>query len=585
MEELAGPEGCVLRNLLAVAEFYDPEHASFETISPLEERASLATLTALLILAYPEVHWALWTPYRPPGRSLSHFHFISLAEGLRGVVRAQFAGYVPLFDPAGLREGLRSGIWQALGLGRITSDGARFPQRQRVAAVVDEEAAYAYFNSLVAFRCGYRAWPIMSFRCAEMASNIAAGEAGSSGSEEFALLFEDVYLNFPDRAQSFQWDTKAIGLEDEQRRLSSLEFRDRRLPGLEPGHKRVAVTIGPGRMPRARKLWLENRRYLRGKSYSAPELRKPIAGMYRLLRQADMWDRRRGRAELADGFNWPPALREGPSGELPSHSTPGRLLMVAQRLLSRSNRILAQCRSVPDAVHAAVLAIEAKELLCNLTPTTAFEALALQHEAEAVAESLFLGVQYNLDLRDRLREVRYEIESICERLDPRGFPRSTINAELAIVEGLAKRFRELNQVEEELACLAKARKLRFQFWARESLWRWPLWHLVLKPIAFGLSSVPRFLAVVAAVIGGFAFLYWGTAALAGRSDLARPLPSLAASAYFTFTLQPAECWASLFPPGSTAAWWWHLLLAFHGAVSFANLGILVSHLYMIVSRR
>ena len=591
MEDLAGPNGCGLRNALVLTDLYDPEHSSLETISPLEERAAPgATLAALLVLAYPEVHWAFVTPYQAPSEAIAKYHFVSLASGLAEVMKARVAGYIPLFDPAGLREEFRARVWEALSATSTDDDRARFPRRQQVAGVLDEELAYVYLSGLAAFRCGYRVWPLAAFRSAKagVRADHERGREQGEG-ERFALLFEDVFLNFADRPLSFVNDPVGTGLDPEERRLSCLEFRDRLLGCLEPVTRRVLVTIGPRHTRGGREAWARNRRYLNGKPYPSCEVYKPIAGIHRLLREAGIWDRRRRRPNLAPGFSWPPDPETSLSPELPSHSAPGRVLMVTDLLLARSRRILSSCMSVEDAVHAAALAIEAKELLCNLTPTTALEALALQHEAEVLTESLFIGVQYNLDVQDRLREIEREVRAICQRFNPSGFRRSVLNARLTIAERLAKRFRDMNQVEEELACLAEARRLRFEFWVQERPWRQPL-RPVLWWIAFAMTSIPKFLLTVAISVGLFSLMYYAFAQWAGKSSLANAWSCLAQSAFFTFTLQPTEEWANLFGDcRQAAAIWqcaaWQLAMAFHGAVSFLNLGLLVSHLYMIVSRR
>jgi len=217
-----------------------------------------------------------------------------------------------------------------------------------------------------------------------------------------------------------------------------------------------------------------------------------------------------------------------------------------------------------DAVHAAVLAIEAKEPLRYQTPTTTLEAIALQHEAEAVAESLFLGVEYNLDLKQRFREIESEVAVTSKWFHRSRSKRSLLNAQLTIVERLASRFRGLNQIEEEMVCLARARQLRFDFWIREKPWRWVLWPF-LRYIAFALSSLPRFSAAVAGTILVFGAVYVRFASWAGQDEWTRlgtfekALSSLAASAFFTFTLQPADGWSQLFTCHPVRGALWNLL--------------------------
>ena len=73
-------------------------------------------------------------------------------------------------------------------------------------------------------------------------------------------------------------------------------------------------------------------------------------------------------------------------------------MIIAEKLMERSRRLLKNSESVIDAIHAATLALEAKELLACKTPTKSLEALSLQHQAEVEAESMFYGVEYDLDV-------------------------------------------------------------------------------------------------------------------------------------------------------------------------------------------
>ena len=258
------------------------------------------------------------------------------------------------------------------------------------------------------------------------------------------------------------------------------------------------------------------------------------------------------------------------------HSAPGALLLVAQSLLSRARRCLEGCGSPDDAVVAATLALDAKELLAYRTPTTALEALALQHEAEVTAESMFLGVEYNIEVNDRLYEIRREVKAISQWFAPSRRQRSELNARLTIIERLAKRFSDLHQIDEEMACLAEARRLRFEFWVREKPYRWIFWP-VLRYVAFALSSLGKFALGVAAWVLVFAGIHYLLHTAPGAAAEASFPHALASSAYFFATLQPCG--------GIGHSTMIDAVLAFQGFVAFLNLGLLISHLYLTVSRR
>lgn len=577
LEEHVGDCGNELRSALTIIDLYDRDCPCFEAVSPLEQNISEGvTLAALLVLAFPEVHWVFATPYSPPDdMRFVQAHILSLDRGIEAAVEAWNMGYLPLFDASGLRDRLRSTIWKRLLPSRNSERSATVPRRQHLAVAVDEEEAYTFFNGLAAFRSGYRVCGISTWRAMVkgfMGDAQGTDPAGRKGSA--TLAFEDVYLNFPDRPETFG--------SDREQRLSSLEFRDGQCGDLEPTERRVLVTVGHHSDGDRRWIWDRNREYLAAKSYKHSFVYKPVTGLYRLLRDAGLWNRAKGKPRAADGYYWPAKEVQFDPEAIVTHSAPGRILMIAECLIRRASRILKECTTVRDAVHAAVLAIEAKELLGCATPTTALEALALQHEAEVVAESLFIGVEYNLDLNNRFDEIEEEAEAVSRWFHKSRRRRSVLNAQLTIVERLANRFRALNQIEEELACLAKARRLRFDFWVREKPWpwRWAMW-LPLRYVAFALSSLPAFATAVALWVVVFAGVYWiAEFPGLGPNDLGG---YLSASAFFTFVLEPP---LDLHDPESPVNLFrWYSILAAQGAISFTNLGLLLSHLYMIVSRR
>ena len=100
----------------------------------------------------------------------------------------------------------------------------------------------------------------------------------------------------------------------------------------------------------------------------------------------------------------------------PTHSAPGRLVEVANVLIARARWLcqLADSTGSPlPAIRAAVLAKDAQELLLSRTPTTSVMAIELRHEAEMRAESMFAGVVLSEeDVRDRIEEIREEVEQV-----------------------------------------------------------------------------------------------------------------------------------------------------------------------------
>jgi hypothetical protein len=99
-----------------------------------------------------------------------------------------------------------------------------------------------------------------------------------------------------------------------------------------------------------------------------------------------------------------------------AHSAPGRIVEVANVLLLRATRLseLSNELSSPlPAIRAAVLARDAKELLAGKTPTTAITAIEAQHSAEIRAECHFAGVVLSTNaVESRMREVRREVREL-----------------------------------------------------------------------------------------------------------------------------------------------------------------------------
>ena len=564
----------VLRDAVALIEFCSPTCRGWENVALLHESDGAAlSVAGLLMFAFPEIHWFLQTPYSAPDVYIARAHVVSAGCDAPVLVAKHAAGCLSLFDPAGLRQRLRLCLHVAADEAKDEHQQSVYRIREEVAAVIDEEETYAYFNSLALFRSGYRSLAVTRWR--SMREWLSDGEERAPHSP--AVSFEDLYLSFPDRPQY---------LHQKKLRLSLLRSRDRVFERLGSVKRRNFVTVGHQRGGDHLDRWEDNKDYIAERAYTAHWVFKPVAGIYRLLNDSGL---RKPAQNFKLAGTSSSSVPRVDADDLP-HSAPGRLLMVCDRLLARSSRLLDERTSMADAVHAAVLAIEARELIADQTPTTSLEAVALKHEAEAVAESLFVGVQYNLSLKERFLEIESEVGQISQWFHKSQTRRSAINARLTIVERLASRFRDLNQIEEELACLAEARRLRFEFWVRERPWRWLLWP-VLRYISFALGSLPHFGVVVALTLLVFGTVYFVFASWAAQADwlqlsfLEKAINSLSASAFFTFTLQPAENWSQLFKADPVRGALWNLLQAFHGAFAFTNLGLLLSHLYMTVSRR
>lgn len=531
---------------------------------PGEPRCPRETLVAWLVLAYPEVRWVFWGSREQTGPLAWHCCEIGSVED----TKTPCAFVTPLFDPSDLRAWIRS----CGGYNRTADPTAtRSADREsQIAVAIDEETTYAYFLGYAARKIGYRVWAVDSWNAME---NLLGTDDASLGQPDLAL--EDMFLSFPDRPGKFNVESD---IPEDRRRLSDLEFRDRICPKLKQTTKRVFVTVGANQSRWTRKTGRYNAQYEKDTFSRRPKkVFKPVGSLYTFLKQAGL----PYKAEPPTGFGrHRSARRHDPSQEPtePRHSAPGVFLMIAKRLLERSGRLLEQCYTPERAVHAAVLASEAKEILGGLTPTTYLEAICLQHEAEVCLESLFMGVEYNIALRQRFKDIEQDVHKASLWFNKDTRKRSAINAQLTIVERLAARFAAFRQIEEEMNCLSQARWLRFKFWMAEKRWRlcfWPLfWY-----ISTALKSILNFAVLILALLAAFAGAVYVLSSHAPNPQLGYFDAALVAG-YFFATLQPPDN----FPVGHENP---ALLALFTliGVVSVLNFGLLISHIYLLAVRR
>ena len=530
-----------------VSELVDTHQNDISEVDPLHKsKAPDACLVLLLVVRFPEVHW-LFDSCMDFGKCplIRDVHLWNGSDRL-GVSRRIKPFALPLFDPTGLRMlVLRQSFPRG---GSLTTVKDWVP-----ILVLDEEIDYSLFIGYCWFRAGYRPWVFTSWESLRSTNALllAAGIDLSSGATT-----EDLYLNFPDSPENVH--------------LSHLESRDGELPMLKSAKRRVFVTGGHS-VGESRARWHVNRNYLARSDTSSKWILKPLRGIYGLLGDLGVNTRRQIKSNLA----------YSPDGR--SHSSEGRLLRVSQQLLSNAIELMNSLLSVNVSIRAAVHAGEARRLLNARTPTVSLDAISLQHEGELTAECLFHGVQYHLDLKARFSEIRDDIAEVAVYLHGSDRVRSSLNARLSIAEALANRCRAYGQIEEELACLATARQLRFRAQARESLGG-ALMLPILSYYAFALSSLPLFAFLLGCWSTLFGILYFAVVNPA-YPDVSLG-DSMVASLLFSFTFMLPSNWSEILKSGhGTRETLWNLTLAAHGLVCFSNLSVMLSHFYLILARR
>ena len=575
-----GERSIISSRTVVLVDSIDPQ-----AMNPLAEGGGWDSVVAQLILAFPEAHWVFGVVRSSGGvgnrgekNSVAFPKSEHCLEALATLPAVQ-----PLFDGSGLRQWVKG---RALATLKAETRGHHLPSRQTLALATDDEPSYAYFYAYAAYRFGYRARVVDT----EAEFVRLLGEEGSAKEDDLALSLEDLFLNFPDRMQD-------RGLDGQLVHWSDLAQRNETLPLLnELRPLRVFITTGhrKGSALARRRRNREISGALRRKGLLGTVVRKPLAGVF------DLWERSGLRKALAckknplghaKGFVWPPHDDDGNEEGGGSHSAPGRLLEIAGWLLERAEGYFAEVRSVPDAVQGAVLATEALELLGYKTPTTALEALSLRHAFEVTAECQFHGVVAHLDVRSRVEDLRSEIDALSNYFAPEERRLSCWSAESAILGRLIRIFREHEQFDEEMELQIRNRRLHRRMWFKGQRWwgalgdqlRWlnPAYWAV-RYAHFLVDSVPRFLLCI---------MLWVL------------LLALLRGTYLSFAVQLTE-------PPTFAANFADSLSAFLGGnapsheankvpshplyvtmVAIATIGgvlhfgILLSHLYALVSRR
>jgi hypothetical protein len=539
--------------------------------NPLREQPALNPLSAvlgLLVLALPEVQWVfIDSEFITLTRlTCADAHLAMSASALQEAVELFDSAYTPLFDPAGLRESIRRRIRQTREGDSLIA--AHVPLRSELSASIDDESGYAFFTAYIAYRFGYRNSLVVT---ASLLERLFSQQRPAHG--HYSLLLEDIYLRFHD--------------QDPRTHTSDLKERDRKFVGLTQAKQRILITVGQ-RHGISENTWARNVDYIQERTDEGDFIRvvsKPFAGIFDVWKRSGLMQRLRAgeRHGFAPGFLFPPVSPES-IPELVPHSAPARLRMISDALINRSGRLLDSLRSVPEAVRASVLAVDALEYSGNLTTTSAFEALALKHQCEVLAECLFSGVQFNIEVTNRLAEVHKEISEIGRSHGASGRRNSMLNAEASVVSSLAMRFRAFNQFDEDQECMARLRSLYRHIWfRRRRLWAWIVYP-VRWYVDWLLDSMWAFVGAIALWIGALAI---GYATVAHQIDCSGLWAGLndAVSAFLGVSLMHTEVPLSTLVNTSSTPVDIGLLNMLAEVLGFIHLGIFISHIYSLVTRR
>lgn len=554
----------------------------------IDEKWGWSSLVAMLILTFPEIRWVFGVSKEPLTdeeiqkrkepltgeeiekerllKDIKHHH--SLAALCTQPRRD------PLFDPTGLRDWVRKITNQA------ATDDLVLPCRKALAAAIDEEKSYAYMHGYAAYRFGYRAdavtsWKLMSERFGGTDSTHYKNkpeEEVSNKPHGYSLLLEDMSLNFPDRPAGMH-----LLRLDNSGRAGCCPMLDSTNSIVENSEHRILITTGQTR-PGDTAL-NENRAYLRAKAYGKGNVVfKPACGMF------DLWDKiglfkkypgSRRKGNEVD-FEWPSKPAQARTGVADGHGAPGKLLLVADALIQRAENMFVNVKTVGEAVQGAVLATDALELTGGRTPTTAFDALSLKHQFEVTAECQFSGVEYHIQIKPRLQEIAEEIAVIGRWFHSSQRINATLNAEMHILNQLVRILRSYNQFDEEQVCMNRVRHLHNILWMRQNRYRWAM-RPILGYLELLLSSFSIFVVILLGWIILLSILYWCTAA---HDDWGYGL-SDAITSFFSGggPIHPTS------PKDNNISAWNAVVINIAIVSGFVHIGVFITHLYSIIARR
>lgn len=564
-----------LHHIVAIADFLDLPDAlgSLDFAQEVGSgwREVWPAAFSMLALAYPDIHWVVMVRGAADHRSsqvfdklLTTFHVCQAdaLNNLDALLSLHPVGFSPLFDPGGFREHLKRRYYE--------DNAAPWPLRHGLCLAIDEERTYALMHAYSAYNNGLRALPVTSLSFME---TLLRPPALLESYDPFTLTIEDLNLEFPDE-------------NNRELHLESLATREEYFQAIKHAEQRVLVTTGDLVPEEKDGRKVPQRLTVRFGCHVPPTLGKPTGGVYELR------DKMR---DLGVGS----VRRKRKPGTTNDHSAPSRALAVATRLLDRARCLLSASTTVADALTGATLALDAQQLLLNLTPITALEALQIRHDLEVVAESMFCGIRFNFTVDSRIKDLENDVEHIVESFPQERREVAFLNACSHISHALAKRFREFNQFDEELECMIAVRRhhralgpaqrhpnidrsrreLRLWTWLRYGAWK------VGQGIRWYLDRLLDSLGVMSVALFGwplvFGLLFY---CLGFKSDSFAGLRHLYGELAFSystfFSLGTVAAGEKLLEPS-----WGGILAIAEIGWAFLHLSVFISSLYARLARR
>nr|VFJ73427.1 MAG: hypothetical protein BECKFW1821C_GA0114237_10507 [Candidatus Kentron sp. FW] len=566
----AGADSISLNRVTVLVDSVD-----IDELNAISEGGGWNSLIAMLILSFPEIRWVFGViegKRSEEKQRIIEWHLLPslLANWHRD----------PLFDPTGLRNWIRAKT--NVELEKLW--GLRVQERDGLAASIDDDKSYAQLHGYIAYRFGYRADVITRWISMKERFRIGVGkkQGSSKNPHGYWLLLEDMSLNFPDRRLAIH----LLNLGERARQCPQLDSAN---PDSENSEHRILITVGRTGLGDNYTL-RENRSYLRNKRRGRGKVvLKLTSGLFDLWEQCGLLrkNRRSHRPGDADWFsesrNRLPQSMETEK-QHGGHGAQGRLLLLVDQLLDRARIYIRRTITVGEAVRGAVLATDALELSGSKNSTRTIDALSLKHRFEVLAECQFSGIEHHIKIEPRMEEIELEMASIS-RLSGE---KVALNAQMHILNELVRLLREHNQFDEEQVCMRRVRQLHTTLWMRARPWRYGFWPFIRYTEQL-LASFPRFLSIVTVWLLVLAALFaWALPqeAVGATGGILERIVLGLESAITSFFSVGAPIYHSIDNAPITLPSWKMVFVSSLAIVSgFLHLGVLITHLYTLVSRR
>jgi len=546
------------------------EYFSIKDSNPIHINNSEDSLFGMLLLAFPELRFLFPNPVK--GGYGTIIDWINNQDG----TSSKKTPFLPLFDCNRLRHRVRVASEMKLKI------------RDKRARVVEDEISYAYFHGYIAYKYGYSCELYTTLNHLEQGQGEKKEEVDSQTQGQGKKEEVDSQTQGQGKKEEADSQTQGQGKKEEvdsqtqgqgEKEEVDLQIQDLSL-GFVDKREKLNLSVLSARYSEFPFLKIEKNSYIITTGEKPEEetnekvIYKPTKGMYDLAKLLQLKeDCTQNNEETTNG-----------------HSAHGILTLIARGLIVRSQNILDNAGLVTDAIHAALLALEAKELLNGLTPTLALHALSLQQEAEVTAECLFVGTEYNINVEDRFKNIEAEVTDIAQKFSEQQREKVVLNTRLSLVESLAGIFSTYRQFEEELKCLNEARTLFFKIRIKGPSWD-KIAYTLLRPANFILRSGWSFFGsiIVLQFIFGLIYFLWdhaGSHFSCRSQDIEDTLTGYAKSvlvaAKYFFTSQTNEQYAIF---DNSAGWWADVVLTLQGFLSIGMLSLFIAFVFLRVSRK